>query len=97
MDVEMTAEREAHIAERHPELLPAHRARLAEIIVDPDFVRRSARSSTARVLSRWYSDVARGRHFVVVVERDRESRRCWVVTAYVARRLAAGEIEWQRN
>ena len=96
-EVELTAERERHIADRHPDLLPTHRARLAEVVADPDVIRRSARSATARLLSRWYSDVRQGRHIVVVVERTTAPERSWVVTAYITRRLAAGEIEWQRS
>jgi hypothetical protein len=59
-DVELTAEREQHIVTRHPDLLPTHRARLAEALADPDIVQRSARSATARLFSRWYSDIRQG-------------------------------------
>jgi hypothetical protein len=33
-EVELTAERELHIAERHPDLLPGHRQRVAETVCD---------------------------------------------------------------
>ena len=39
-EVELTEERERHIAERHPDLLPEHRERVAETLGDPDQVRR---------------------------------------------------------
>ena len=39
-EVELTEERECHIAERHPDLLPEHRERVAETLGDPDQVRR---------------------------------------------------------
>jgi hypothetical protein len=97
VDIELTPERERHIADRHPDLLPTHRAKLTEVVADPDLIRRSTRSATARLLSRWYSDIRRGRHIVVVVERTTTPERYWVVTAYITRRLAAGEIEWQRS
>jgi hypothetical protein len=93
----LTEERERHIADRHPDLLPAHRHRVRDVIQDPDLVRRSTRSSTARLFSRWYSDMRRGRHVVVVIEHAAAVNRYWVVTAYIARRLAAGEIEWRRS
>ena len=35
-EVELTEERERHIAERHPELLPEHRERIAETLADPE-------------------------------------------------------------
>ena len=96
-EIELTAQREAHIGERHPDLLPAHRARLIEVIADPDLIRRSVRSATARLFSRWYSDIRQGRHIVVLVQGGGSSRRYRVVSAYTARWLTAGAIEWQRS
>jgi hypothetical protein len=40
-EVELTEEREHHIAERHPDLLPDQRSKLTEVLADPDIVRRS--------------------------------------------------------
>jgi len=52
---EWTDERERHVTERHPDLLPENRGRIAETLAEPDRVRRSARFSTAHLFSRWYS------------------------------------------
>ncbi|HVA80412.1 MAG TPA: hypothetical protein VNF29_05765 [Candidatus Binataceae bacterium] len=49
-EVEWTDERERHIAERHPDLLPEHRNRIARTLADPDEVRRSARFAAARMV-----------------------------------------------
>jgi len=46
--VELTEEREKHIGERHPDLLPKFRDRIRATLADPDEVRRSARSANAR-------------------------------------------------
>ena len=51
-EVELTEERERHIQEQHPDFLPAHRDKLAEVLADPDTVRRSAVAVTARLFSR---------------------------------------------
>jgi len=97
-EVELTEERERHITERHPDLLPEHRERIAKTLAEPDQVRRSARFGSARLFSRWYTDVRRGKHVVVVVVSELGPReRHWIITAYMARRLAEGEIEWQRD
>ena len=97
-DVELTEERERHIAERHPDLLPEHRGRIAETLARPDQIRRSARFGSARLFSRWYTDVRRGKHVVVVVVSERGPReRHWVITAYMARALAEGDVEWERD
>ena len=92
--VEITDERERHIAARHPDLLPGRRDFLMGTLAEPDQVRRSDRFENARLLSRWYDDF--GRHVVVVVMSEAEGRN-WVVTAYTARRLTQGDTEWIRN
>jgi len=97
-EVELTAERERHIAERHPDLLPEHRHRIAETLVEPDEVRSSARFGSARLFSRWYDDLRHGKHVVVVVVSELDpSERHWIITAYMARRLAEGDAEWKRS
>ena len=70
--VELTDERERHIAARHPDLLPEHTHRIAETLAEPDQVRRSVRFGSARLFSRWYTDVRRGKHVVVVVVSELE-------------------------
>jgi len=97
-EVELTEERERHIAERHPDLLPEHRERVAETLAAPDQVRRSVRFGSAKLFSRWYTDVQRSKHVVVVVVSElRATERHWIITAYLTRRLAEGEVEWRRN
>jgi len=97
-DVDLTEERERHIAERHPDLLPEHRERMAETLAEPDQVRKSVRFGSAKLFSRWYTDLRQGKHVVVVVVSEREpSARHWIITAYIARKLAQGETEWQRD
>jgi hypothetical protein len=55
-EVELGAERERHIQERHPDLLPAYRDQLRQTLADPDQVRRSARLANARLFSRWFDN-----------------------------------------
>ena len=101
--VELTDERERHIAERHPDLLPEHRQRIADTLVAPDQVRRTARFVSARLFTRWFESVRGGKHVVVarsstvVVSESAPSGRHWVITAYIARKLTKGEIEWKRD
>ena len=95
-EVEWTEERERHIAERHPDLLPEHRERIAETVADPDQVPRSARFPAARLFSRWHPEVRGGKHIVVVVVSGSPGRH-WIITAYISRRLAEGEVEWKRS
>ncbi len=97
-EVELGEERERHVAERHPDLLPEHRDRLAAALADPDLVRRSERFGNALLFSRWYDDLRTGKHVVVVVVSASEiAGRHWVVTAYLARALKGGTVEWRRS
>jgi len=95
--VELSDERERHIAERHPDLLPGERQRIADTLIDPDQVRRSARFGNARLFTRWFDDLRGGKYVIVVVVTDRGPGHHWIITAYMARRLAEGEIEWKRS
>jgi hypothetical protein len=95
-EVELTEERERHITERHSDLLPEHRPRIAETLAVPDQIRTSARFGSARLFSRWYTDVRQGKYVVVVVSERTPQERHWIITAYLASRLAQGGAEWQR-
>ncbi len=96
-DVELTTEREAHIERTHPELLPLYLNQIGKTLQAPDQIRRSSRLKGARIFSRWFSNVLRGKHVVVVVVSELLTDRHWIITAYVARRLAKGDLEWERS
>ncbi len=97
-EVELTEERERHIAEHHPDLLPQHRERMVDTLANPDQVRRSARFANAKLFSKWHPDLLRGKNIVVVVVSEAGARgRHWIVTAYIAGILSDGEVEWKRN
>jgi hypothetical protein len=97
-DVEWTDERERHIADRHPDLLPAHLDRVAETLADPDAVYRSERFGPARLFTRWHPIVGGGKHVVVVVVTENTPMvRHWIITAYLARHLAGRNLEWTRS
>jgi len=97
-EVELEDVRERHIAERHPDLLPAHLARIEQNLAEPDQIRRSGRFASARLFSRWFDDLLGGKHVVVVVLCSTTSHgRDWIVTAYIARSLAVGDVEWKRS
>jgi len=97
-EVELTDERQQHIAETHPDLLPVHRDLLAQVLSEPDQVRRSRRFGNARLFSRWFDTLREGKHVVVVVVSDASAHgRHWLITAYIARKLVQGDVEWTRS
>ena len=80
--VELTDEREQHIAASHPDLLPEHRLAVDLALADPDQVRTSSRLAGARLFARWFDDIRNGKHVIVVVVSDPPpSGRAWVITA----------------
>lgn len=78
--------------------LPEYLAQVRQTLADPDQVRRSVHVSTARLFYRWFESVRRGKYVVVVVVSEAAPKeRHWIITAYIARRLANGEVEWSRS
>jgi hypothetical protein len=86
-EVELTAEREAHILERHPELCVVLFQRLRETLHAPDAVRPSGRSPNALEFLRWYPVFPQRKWVVVIVISDpgRGEGRHWIITAYVTK------------
>ncbi len=97
-EVELSDERERHITEHHPDLLPDHKDRLGGAPADPDQVRRSTRFGNARLFSKWYDDVSKGKSVVVVVVSETEpNSRHWIVRAYLTSKIPEGDSKWKRN
>ncbi|QQR80858.1 MAG: hypothetical protein IPJ69_01505 [Deltaproteobacteria bacterium] len=96
-EIELAEDRLLHITENHPDLLPEHKQRIIDVLKDPDEVRRSKRFGNALLFSRWFDDLKNGKHVVVVVVSEEKPVRNWIVTAYIARKLVEGDVEWKRN
>jgi hypothetical protein len=64
----------------------------------PERVRRTARLENAWLFSQWFPQVRGGKHLVIVVITESgQLQRHWIITSYLARRLAGGETEWEQN
>ena len=97
-EVELSDEREAHIAGNHPDLLPEYLAQVGQTLAAPDEVRRSLRMTSARVFCRHFEEVRQGKYVVVVVVSDpAPAMRHWIITAYMTRQLVNGEVEWHKT
>lgn len=96
-EVELSEEREMHIAGNHPDLLPEYLVQIGLTLAAPDQVRRSLRMSSARTFCRQFEEVRDGKYVVVVVvSESMPVVRHWIITAYLTRRLANGEAEWRK-
>jgi hypothetical protein len=90
----LTRSRWAHIVERHPELR-LQRSRVIETIAEPDVVQQG--DYGALLAARYYNQPGAVNLFVVVVYREVDETRGFVITAYVARRLSGQrEVLWSR-
>jgi len=90
--VELTEERQQHIHQNHPQILPDRLSELAETLDHPDQIRPSAFDPAALLFSKWFDTIRTGRYFVVVVVTDPQTQRHWIVTAYTARKLRGDNI-----
>lgn len=98
VEVELSEERERHIRNHHPDLLPEHRERIIETVGDPDHIRRSSCVGNAKLFAKWFANLRGGKYVVVVVISDHQRQSSpWIITAYMARKLAEGEIEWRKS
>ena len=80
--VELTDEREAHIDERHGELLPGLYRFFRETLEFPHTIQRSASSSHVRLFSRWHTNLLDGKYVIIVVgTQDYPATRHYIITA----------------
>lgn len=98
-EVELTDEREKHIAETHPDLLPEYLPQIEKTLADPDEIRKSDRMDAAKTFCRWFDEIRDGKYIVTVVVSDvtTESTRHWIITSYISRRLSNGEVIWNKS
>lgn len=91
--VELTAERRAHIAIRHPDVLP-YLARIGAVLEQPDEIRRSQRDSETLLFYREFPKMLGGKNLAVVVKID---HRAFVLSAYLTRTRVNGEVLWKKT
>jgi hypothetical protein len=97
--VELSDDRYQHILKEHPEVLPEHEKEILETILSPQQIRKSKRFSSARLFTKWFENVRGGKYMVIVVVSDITAKgdRHWIITAYIARKITEGEIEWKED
>lgn len=90
-DVELSDEREAHIAAQHPDLLPEFLAEIGQTLLQPDEIQKGGRIGSETKFYRRFEHVREGKYVaVVVVSETAPKTRHWVVTSFITRRLPAG-------
>lgn len=97
--VELTEERERHIAARHRELAARLGEWLAATVAAPERVGRDPLKAGQLAFLRQFSDFSGGRMLLVVVVTSPDAAnparlRHWIVTAYPVRDVGNWSIEW---
>jgi hypothetical protein len=96
-EVELTDERQDHIAHNHPDVLPSNLFRIPLTLADPDAVYRSPSRANTQLFTRWYDDFLGGKHLIVAVVTDPGTNRRWIVTTHPSGRRIRGELLWSRS
>ena len=92
--VEITDERYGHVLENHGDFALDYWERARETIRDPDLVVRRHQDEGAVMIYRWYDDIDKN---VMVAVRTDPGGRNWLVTAYMTRDIARGELLWVKG
>jgi hypothetical protein len=90
-DVELTDERVAHIRSTHPAEAQHILDGLSLVVREPESVYVRAGGEDQYLLARKVDLPTGSKHIVVIVVRQDESKRLWVITAFITRRLSGGD------
>ena len=91
--VELTDERRAHIALRHPDVT-RYLNYIGDVLEKPDEIRNSQRDPETLIFYREYRKMLNGKSLAVVVKRN---GRSFILTAYLTRARVNGEVIWVRD
>lgn len=93
-DVELRDDRIEHIQARHPGTWPNFESEIAQTLARPDLVRRSDYDPQTRLFSKWFQAIRTGRHLVIITVSETDPPHHWIITAYTARKITGGTVEW---
>jgi hypothetical protein len=89
-EVELTSERERHIRLSHPVDAERILQGLPAVLHNPDYVFVREGAEDEYLLAKEVDLPSGTKHIVVIVVRQADPPRLWVITAFVARRLSGG-------
>lgn len=85
--VELTRERQQHIFDYHPDIIPFFN-KIPEVLKHPDQIRRSTYDKEVILFYKYYSDILGGKYLSVVVKIN---KRNFILTAYLTQIIKIGE------
>ncbi len=90
--VELTDEGWNHIVKEHPEV-GQYVERIAEVLSEPDYVKKSKRDEFVWLYYRHYGDIFGGKFLLVAVKRG---TRPFIITSYITDGIKKGDTVWER-
>jgi hypothetical protein len=91
--IELSKERWQHIVDQHPEV-ERHRGLIADVLREPDLIKRSRRAQDIWLYYKFYSTIFSGKYLMVVVKKSLHS---FVLTCYITDTIKRGEMIWQKK
>lgn len=91
--IELTDERWHHIIKEHPEVKP-YKERMQEVLLMPDYVKRSKRGKDVLLYYKFYGDIFSGKYLLAVVMKG---LRSFILTCYITDIIKKGENLWEKK
>ena len=91
--IKFTDKRWNHIIQEHPEVEP-YKNRLSKVLENPDLVKRSKRQKDTFLYYRYYNDIYKGKHLLVVA---RTKHNSILLTCYITDKIKKGELIWKKD
>lgn len=90
--IKLTDEHWSHIVKEHPEVEP-YKNRLADVLSNPDLIKRSKRNKDTFLYYRYYKDIYEGKYLLAVSKTSDKL----LLTAYITDRIKEGDIIWKKD
>jgi hypothetical protein len=92
-DVDLTEERETHIHEYHPDIVPFI-DRIQDVFLSCDAIHEGNRDPNLILFYKFYNDIFDGKYNVVAIKRN---HRSFILTTYLTDVIKAGAMLWKKE
>jgi len=91
--IELSDERWLHIIKEHPEV-SLHKERIQEVLVTPDYVKKSSRDAEVLLYYKYYDDIFNGKYMLVVAKKG---FRSFILACYITDMIKKGVALWEKK
>jgi hypothetical protein len=91
--IELTDEGWLHIAKEHPEV-SQHKERIKEVLITPDYVKRSSRDPEVLLYYRLYRDIFMGKYMLVAAKKG---LRSFILSCCITNIIKKGVTLWEKK